>query len=401
MKNNKRIRDCYEILKEICEGSFYKVYESKEIGTDIKKAIRIREKNDGNQFDEYDDLDFYFNQVYIMKLMNGKGNENINTVKLYEYFDIKDEFAIITELCDCSLLKLIEQRKSLEIDEIYSILLQLNNSFKIMSDYKIIHRNIKPATILIKYDNKEKTKYTVKLSGYSVSYQIYENKMPNTFLGSSYFQAPEIEIGDYNEECDLWSLGNLIYILYFGKIPFKEQEELLESNNSFFDDLIRRLLTKDPTKRITWEEYFNHPFFSKNNINSLDCLNIKQSDSINSLELKNQLVQENENLKKKINALEKEINEEKNKNKMLEGKIEELNKELSDKINKIKNLEKVPGNAFDSKEELYKVILEKDKELKELKLELSRYPIKLKEGEKLMTVNITTPDSSIQNYSIL
>ena len=86
---------------------------------------------------------------------------------------------------------------------------------------------------------------------------------------------------------------------------------------------------------------------------------------------------------------------------MLEGKIEELNKELSDKINKIKNLEKAPGNAFDSKEELYKVILEKDKELKELKLELSRYPIKLKEGEKLMTVNITTPDSSIQNYSIL
>ena len=102
--------------------------------------------------------------------------------------------------------------------------------------------------------------------------------------------------------------------------------------------------------------------------------------------------------KKKINTLEKELNEEKNKNKMLEGKIEELNKELSDKI---KNLEKAPGNAFDSKKELYKIIFEKDKELKELKLELLRYPIKLKEGEKLMTVNITTPDSSIQNYSIL
>ena len=189
MKNKKNIKDCYEILKEIGKGSFYIVYESKEIGTDIKKAIKIRKKDD-NLFDAYYDFDLDFNQVYIMKLMSGKRNENINTVKLYEYFDTKDEFAIITELCDCSLLQLIKQKKSLEIDEIYSILLQLNNSFKIMSDYKIIHRNIKPATILIKYDNKEKTKYTVKLSGYSVSYQIYENKMPNTFLGSSYFQAP-------------------------------------------------------------------------------------------------------------------------------------------------------------------------------------------------------------------
>ena len=46
-------------------------------------------------------------------------------------------------------------------------------------------------------------------------------------------------------------------------------------------------------------------------------------------------------------------------------------------------------------------MVEKDRELKELKLKLSRYPIELMEGEKLMTVNFTTVDRKIQNYSII
>ena len=99
---------------------------------------------------------------------------------------------------------------------------------------------------------------------------------------------------------------------------------------------------------------------------------------------------------------------EKEKNKILEDKIKELNKELSDKITKIKEItnnqenEKIQGNnILDSKENLFKIIVEKDRELKELKLKLSRYPMELKEGEKLMTVNFTTVDSKIQNYSLI
>ena len=97
---------------------------------------------------------------------------------------------------------------------------------------------------------------------------------------------------------------------------------------------------------------------------------------------------------------------EKNKYKILEDKIKELNKELTEKENIIidiinnQKLEK-PKNILDSNEELYKIIVEKDKEIKELKLKLSRYPMELKDGEKLMTVNFTSVDSKIHNYSII
>ena len=78
----------------------------------------------------------------------------------------------------------------------------------------------------------------------------------------------------------------------------------------------------------------------------------------------------------------------------MEDKVQKLYIELSDKINKITTI-------LDSKEELNKSIVEKDRELKELKLKLSKYPLELNEGEKLMTVNFTSIDRRIQNYSII
>ena len=115
----------------------------------------------------------------------------------------------------------------------------------------------------------------------------------------------------------------------------------------------------------------------------------------------------NEQLNKKIELLEKELKEEKNKNKILEEKTMSLEKELNEKINLINELrnnnvlKNISEKNIVQKEELYNIILEKEKEIKNLKLTLSRYPFELKEGEKLMNVNFITIDSKIQNYSLI
>ena len=116
----------------------------------------------------------------------------------------------------------------------------------------------------------------------------------------------------------------------------------------------------------------------------------------------------NEQLIKKINILENELKEEKMANKILEEKINALTKELEEKNNIIKNLtknkkDKNINSISDkkSKEELYNIIIEKDKEIKDLKLTISRYPFELKKGEKLITVNFMSVDNKIQNYSLI
>ena len=88
--------------------------------------------------------------------------------------------------------------------------------------------------------------------------------------------APKILKGEkYNYKSDLWSIGVIIYRLKFVKPPFNGQTEIAlikninrfnnnkikKTGNEELDDLIKRLLEKDYEKRLSWDEYFNHPFF--------------------------------------------------------------------------------------------------------------------------------------------
>ena len=89
--------------------------------------------------------------------------------------------------------------------------------------------------------------------------------------------APEVlNGGKYTEKSDLFSLGVLIYFLYFNKFPFKGEtrEEILENiekgipneltKNSDFNDLLKKLLNENEEERISWKDYFNHKFFRIN-----------------------------------------------------------------------------------------------------------------------------------------
>ena len=99
--------------------------------------------------------------------------------------------------------------------------------------------------------------------------------------------APEILKGEeYNYKCDLWSIGIIIYKLYFGKFPYIGESEttiinkieqlgneiLKETDNKELDDLIKNLLEKDQSKRLSWDQYFNHPFFETKQRNKINLI---------------------------------------------------------------------------------------------------------------------------------
>ena len=142
-------------------------------------------------------------------------------------------------------------------------------------------------------------------------------------------------------------------------------------------------------------------------------VNIENNSNINDNldELKSQLNKErNENKKliEKISKLEKELKEEKSKNLLAENKIKDLQKNLESQIKKLKDFQKDLDNKKllnknlekESKESFIDTIMAKDKEIRELKLKLSRYPFTLEEGEKLISIIFQSSDQSLHSSII-
>lgn len=89
--------------------------------------------------------------------------------------------------------------------------------------------------------------------------------------------APEIVLKQaYDATADLWSIGVILYECLFGKAPYssksveelltkiKQKEKICIPKNTKISpecrDLLVRLLQHEPSKRIAFQEFFNHPF---------------------------------------------------------------------------------------------------------------------------------------------
>jgi len=291
-RTNQDFINYYEYEKEVKLGQCGHgiIYKAKDKKTGEMKAIKKVDrisiesewKDQANEIRQPTDDDLkeyykgFFNEINNMKILQGINNQNQNTVIFNEYFNTKESFAYVMELCDGNLLDYIEKikkNKDLDIDEIKNILIQLNNSFKIMYENKILHLAIKPENILYKEDKdsifKLKLTDSCCLLGQTPKIDIKNNLCVS---------APEVLRGEkIKEQSDLWSLGILIYYLKFKEYPFNgndeseilsqiekvnlEETKLKKTNNEVFVDLVKKLLTVDSKKRMSWRTYFDHPFF--------------------------------------------------------------------------------------------------------------------------------------------
>ena len=260
----------YKLEKLIGAGTFGEIYEGLDIRTGKKVAIkRIKKKllyENGNFL-----LNAYKKEIEIMRLC-----ECENSVKFICDFDTDNNRNIIMELCDKDLLcYLYERKNAFTVDEIRETFLQLNNAFKRMRDNNILHRDLKLGNVLIKFTDETKTKFIPKLADYGFSKELSIYNTRTTHLGTPATMAPEIMMNmPYDDKSDLWSVGIMMYQLYYKEIPYDGMTEVeilnkIKSNtpykqpeDKYFRDLLNRIFVMDPQNRMTWNEYFNHPFFT-------------------------------------------------------------------------------------------------------------------------------------------
>ena len=266
----------YRRGKLIGNGSFGSVYEAKNLIFNNLVAMKIIAKKEK---DENEDLNI-MNEINILTQLS-----HPNIVKIYEFFDSKNFFYLITEFCKCGELFSYIKMKFSE-NQLAVLFYQVFSGLCYLHENKILHRDLKLENILIsEIENDIETgeKYFwIKIIDFGTSKIFEKNKKEKLIVGSSYYIAPEVLEHNYNEKCDIWSAGVILYMTLVGKAPFdaptdkqilekiknenynKNEEKLLEYSDEV-QDLLSKLLEKNVNKRLNARETLEHPWFKKFN----------------------------------------------------------------------------------------------------------------------------------------
>ena len=248
------IKKEYEIKNEIGEGQFGKVYKVLNIKTGEYYAMKKMDKN----INESESIN---NEISNLKIISSR-----NSIKFIKCFEDNNYFYLITDLYDDNLASLIKKsKKGFSKNKIKSILNNLNTCFTIMNQNKIIHRDIKPENIFIKYTSNNKKTYKVYVGDFGFSRDLDSSIYSLNYTFN--YCAPEILNNAsyvYNEKCDLYALGVMIYEMKYKYLPvdnFKNFDipKKFEDDPLLYD-LVSKLICKEED-RLNWEGYLNHPYF--------------------------------------------------------------------------------------------------------------------------------------------
>ena len=152
---------------------------------------------------------------------------------------------------------------------------QLADALLFCHEKKVVHRDVKLQNVLVDHN------YHIKLIDFGLSAvcnKVEEMEKLDRLCGSPFYVPPELYDGHYDgTKTDVWSLGILLYVLTAKKFPYDNKErDLLKLANSVkrdpfempicsdeLKDVLRRMLEKNPAKRVSLEELKRHPWFSQ------------------------------------------------------------------------------------------------------------------------------------------
>jgi len=260
----------YKKLNFLGEGSFAAVYRVQNRITDSIRAMKIINKSASCSAEDDKEI---FNEINILRTL-----DHPNILKIFEFYSNKESYSIVTELCSGGELfqEIVDKGPFNENYSAY-VMFQILSAINYCHNMKIVHRDLKPENILIV--DRDKNNYPrVKICDFVTSKMFEKGAIQRKLVGSSYYIAPEVLKKHYDEKCDLWSCGVILYILLSGRPPFggENDKEIMERvsigkydlQSSPFNkvskngiDLIQKLLIMDPKKRISAQDALLHPWF--------------------------------------------------------------------------------------------------------------------------------------------
>ena len=258
----------YEIIKKIGEGAYGKIYKVKNKQSGDIRAMKQIIKS------KITDIAKFQTEIKILSMV-----DHPNIVRLFEVIEDDKYFNLIQELCTGGELYKKYQTTQLKEKEIAIIFNQIMSAVAYCHEKGIVHRDLKLENILFVSEDPDSPIKIIDF-GFSVLFDKKQNsknddkeknsdgndlkkfglRRMKSKVGTLYYISPEIIKGNYDEKCDIWACGVILYILLCGYPPFsgntdKEVYNLITQVKYDFDkekwkniskyarDLIKNMLT--------------------------------------------------------------------------------------------------------------------------------------------------------------
>ena len=268
-KKKKITLDDFHIISKLGAGAFGTVYKVKSKLDKKEYALKVINKNTIIEKKYF----YYMMQEYkILKLLNGCPF----ILGLHYAFPSANYLFMVVDICsngDISNAQMIINPKLLIAELILSI--------EYMHNKKVIYRDLKAENILLNSEGH------IKICDFNLSkMNVGENDRALSFCGSPLYLSPEmLERKGVNFKADIYQVGLLIYEILVGRTAYKANKlEILYDNiihnrinfnvkelNNETRDLLKKILKKNPEKRLTLKQIKEHKYFS--DINWKDVYN--------------------------------------------------------------------------------------------------------------------------------
>lgn len=283
----------YDVLKKLGEGTFGKVYRIKSKTNGEIRAMKQIPKSSITNQSQFD------MEIEIMKKM-----DHPNIIKLYEYIEDDRFVYLVMEECSGGELfeRIIEKTKAKKMfteKEAAVIFKQLMSAICYCHTNGVCHRDLKPENLMFaSFDDDS----PIKIIDFGYSKIIKQDsagkfRKMTSKVGTLYYVSPEVIQGNYDEKCDIWSCGVILYLMLSGKTPFngdneKEVYKLIENKKFSFpsaqwklisfdvQDLIKKMICPIE-KRLSAREVLDHVWVSKCAPNAEGYLTDLNIDSLN------------------------------------------------------------------------------------------------------------------------
>ena len=265
--------DIYEVKEKLGNGKFGLVKLGINKQTKEKVAIKIMNKKKMDT----SDIELMRTEIEILKIC-----QHPNIIRLYDIFENIDYIYIIMEYCPGGdLFSYLEKRKVQIPEERAAIIMNkmCEAVFYFQSYFGVIHRDLKPENVLMTSDGDDGD---IRILDFGLSKISTPNEKCTEPYGTLTYCAPEIILDEpYNKEVDMWSLGIMTYLMVSGRLPFNAEDENKIARQIAFSEpdfenaecwkkiskecvnFIKKLLEKDPKKRMIIGDALKHEWFKK------------------------------------------------------------------------------------------------------------------------------------------